>query len=73
MNIWVNKPKTNHELALPLLNAINVSSNPRIKKSCDAMKGFLYASNNDLQYADKKPVLLLQFIQEVMGRFLHYF
>jgi len=54
LNTWVDKPKTNNEIALPLSNAIKVSSNPRIKKSCDAMLGFLYASNNDLQHAGQE-------------------
>lgn len=47
----MKKSKTNNELALPLSNAITVSKNPRIKMSCDNMKGFLFAGNNDLQNA----------------------
>ena len=51
LNAWMKKSKTNNELALPLSNAITVSKNPRIKMSCDNMKGFLFAGNNDLQNA----------------------
>ena len=51
LNVWMDKSVTNDELALPLSNAIKVSSNPRIKKSCDNMKGFLFAGNNDFQNA----------------------
>lgn len=51
LNSWMEKSKTNNELALPLSNAITVSKNPRIKKSCDEMKGFLFAGNNDFQNA----------------------
>ena len=54
LNVWMDKPKTNLELALPLSNAIKVSSNPRHKKSCDNMVGYLYASNNDLQHAGQE-------------------
>ena len=54
LNVWTDKPATNDELALPLSNAIKVSSNPRIKKSCDAMIGYLYASNNDFQHAGQE-------------------
>lgn len=54
LNVWIDKPETNDEVALPLSNAIKVSSNPRIKKSCDGMIGFLYASNNDLQHAGQE-------------------
>lgn len=51
LNAWMEKTVTNNELALPLSNALKVSSNPRIKKSCDNMRGFLFAGNNDLQNA----------------------
>lgn len=51
LNAWIEKPETNSELALPLSNAITVSLNPRLKKSCDRYIGYLYASNNDIQHA----------------------
>lgn len=51
LNAWMEKSKTNTELALPLSNAFTVSKNPRIKMSCDDMKGFLFAGNNDFQNA----------------------
>jgi hypothetical protein len=51
LNVWMKKSKTNNELALPLSNALSVSTNPRIKMSCDNMKGFLFAGNNDFQNA----------------------
>jgi hypothetical protein len=54
LNVWMDKPKTNNELALPLCNAFKVSSNPRMKNSCDNMVGYLYASNNDLQHAGQE-------------------
>jgi hypothetical protein len=54
LNTWIDKPKTNDETALPLSNATTISTNPRIKKSCDGMVGFLYASNNDLQHAGQE-------------------
>ncbi|CDN32622.1 hypothetical protein BN938_2552 [Mucinivorans hirudinis] len=57
LNIWVDKPKTNSELALPLSNAVKVSDNPRIKKNCDGAIGFLYASNNDLQHAGQETLI----------------
>ena len=57
LNVWMDKPETNDELALPLSNAIKVSSNPRLKKSCDAMVGYLYASNNDLQHAGQETLI----------------
>lgn len=51
LNVWMEKSKTNDNLALPLSNAVTISKNPRIKMSCDNMKGFLFAGNNDLQNA----------------------
>ncbi|RZK29950.1 MAG: hypothetical protein EOO61_19940, partial [Hymenobacter sp.] len=57
LNIWVDKPETNNELALPLANAVKVSSNPRLKKSCNGMLGYLYASNNDMQHAGQETLI----------------
>lgn len=54
LNVWMDKPATNDELALPLSNATKVSNNPRLKMSCDNMVGYLYASNNDLQHAGQE-------------------
>ncbi len=51
LNAWMKKSITNNEIALPLSNAFTISKNPRIKMSCDNMKGFLFAGNNDLQNA----------------------
>ena len=57
LNVWMKKSRTNEELALPLSNAIKVSSNPRLKKSCDDMIGYLYASNNDLQHTGRETLI----------------
>ena len=57
LNVWINRPKTNDELALPLSNAVTVSKNPRLKTSCDGMVGFFYASNNDLQHAGQETLI----------------
>nr|WP_315257244.1 hypothetical protein [uncultured Flavobacterium sp.] len=57
LNVWIDKPNMNNELALPLSNATTVSNNPRLKKSCDGMVGFFYASNNDLQHAGQETLI----------------
>ncbi|WZB76966.1 hypothetical protein WJ972_17240 [Achromobacter insuavis] len=57
LNKWITPPKTNDELALPLSNAFTISSNPRLKKSCNDMVGYLYASNNDLQHAGQETLI----------------
>jgi hypothetical protein len=57
LNVWIEKTNTNNELALPLSNAIKVSTNPRLKKSCDEMVGYFYASNNDFQHAGQETLI----------------
>lgn len=57
LNVWIDKPKTNDSSALPLQNAVTVSTNPRLKKSCDEALGYLYASNNDLQHAGQETLI----------------
>jgi hypothetical protein len=57
LNVWIDKPNTNNEFALPLSNATTISNNPRLKKSCDGMVGFFYASNNDLQHAGQETLI----------------
>ena len=57
LNVWMKNLKMNNELALPLSNAISISKNPRKKMSCDNMRGFLFAGNNDLQNASTGTLL----------------
>lgn len=57
LNKWITPPGKNDELALPLSNAFTISTNPRLKKSCDGMIGYLYASNNDLQHAGQETLI----------------
>ena len=57
LNAWIDRPKTNDEIALPLSHAIKVSDNPRLKKSCNEMIGFFYASNNDFQHASLETLI----------------
>lgn len=57
LNKWIKPPSTNSDLALPLSNAVSISSNPRLKKSCSTMIGYLYASNNDLQHAGQETLV----------------
>lgn len=57
LNMWIDRPKTNEDLALPLSNATTISRNPRLKKSCDQMIGFFYAGNNDLQHSGQETLI----------------
>ncbi len=51
LNNWINRPIAKGPSALPLSNALKVSKNPRPKRQFEGSKGYLYASNNDLQHA----------------------
>lgn len=51
LNAWIPAPPAKGELALPLSNALTISSNPRKKLWCNGALGFLFAGNNDLQNA----------------------
>lgn len=51
LNVWIARPAARGGAALPLSNALKVSSNPRPKRQFPGSLGYLYASNNDLQHA----------------------
>ncbi|MCP3732993.1 hypothetical protein M9978_21495 [Sphingomonas sp. MG17] len=51
LNAWISAPPAKGALALPLSNALSVSTNPRRKLWCDGALGYLFAGNNDLQNA----------------------
>lgn len=54
LNAWIKRPIARGETALPLSNAITVSSNPRMKRQCLGSLGYLYASNNDPQHSGQE-------------------
>lgn len=51
LNAWIPWPEARGEVIVPLNNALNVSTNPRIKRGCAGSVGHLFAGNNDLQNA----------------------
>lgn len=51
LNLWMAKTSPNGGSALPLSNALKVSTNPRPKRQYVGSVGYLYASNNDLQHS----------------------
>lgn len=51
LNSWMEKTPPDGGLALPLSNALKVSTDPRLKRHLLGAVGYLYASNNDLQHA----------------------
>ena len=55
--MWITKPVARGGPALPLSNALTVSKNPREKRQCAGMVGFLYASNNDLQHSAQETLI----------------
>lgn len=51
LNVWMAKTTGTGGPALPLSNALKVSTNPRPKREYPGALGYLYASNNDLQHS----------------------
>ena len=51
LNLWIAKTPPDGGPALPLSNALKVSKNPRPKRELLGARGYLYASNNDLQHS----------------------
>lgn len=57
LNVWMAKTSARGGPALPLSNALTVSSNPRPKKQYVGAVGYLYASNNDMQHAGQETLI----------------
>lgn len=57
LNVWMAKTSAKGGPALPLSNALTVSSNPRPKKQYVGAVGYLYASNNDMQHAGQETLI----------------
>lgn len=57
LNVWVAKTSAKGGPALPLSNALTVSSNPRPKRQYVGAVGYLYASNNDMQHAGQETLI----------------
>ncbi|MEP5728146.1 MAG: hypothetical protein ABJL67_02110 [Sulfitobacter sp.] len=57
LNVWMAKTSARGGPALPLSNALTVSSNPRPKKQYVGAVGYFYASNNDMQHAGQETLI----------------
>ena len=58
LNVWLKRPKTNKEAALPLKNAITpATSNPRVATWADNAIAYMYCGKNDMQHAEQQTVL----------------
>ncbi len=57
LNVWMAKTSGKGGPALPLSNALTVSSNPRPKRQYPGAVGYLYASNNDMQHAGQETLI----------------
>ncbi len=58
LNVWLNRPKKNKHLVLPLKNAIApATSSPRIDAWSDNAIGYMYCGKNDLQHANQQTVI----------------
>ena len=58
LNVWLNRPKKNNQLALPLKNGIApATSSPRVSCWSDGAIAYMYCGKNDLQHANQQTVL----------------
>ena len=58
LNVWLERPKTNKELVLPLKNAISPSvTTPRVKTWSDNAVAYIYCGGSDLQHAEQQTVI----------------
>ena len=59
LNVWINRPRRNDGDAIPLSNAITVSTmtKPRVTKWSDNAIGYMYCGVNDFQHATLQTAL----------------
>ncbi|SHM23323.1 hypothetical protein [Flavobacterium xanthum] len=58
LNVWLNRPKTNKDLVVPLRNSISPSqTNPRVKTWSDNAIAYMYCGVNDLQHAEQQTII----------------
>lgn len=58
LNVWLERPKANKELVIPLKNALSPSVTvPRVKTWSDNAIAYMYCGVNDLQHAEQQTVI----------------
>ncbi len=58
LNVWLERPKANKTLVLPIKNAISpVTSKARVKNWADDAIGYMHCGVNDLQHAEQETTL----------------
>jgi hypothetical protein len=58
LNLWIDRPKANSEVVIPLKNAISPSlTNAMLTKWSDDAIGYLWAKSNDMQQAPQQTVV----------------
>ncbi len=58
LNVWLERPKANKELVIPLKNALSPSiTAPRVKTWSDGAIAYMYCGVNDLQHAEQQTVI----------------
>jgi hypothetical protein len=58
LNVWIIRPKSNKQPALPLKNGITpATSNPRVDTWADKAIAYMYCGKNDMQHAEQQTVL----------------
>lgn len=58
LNVWIDRPRANKTLVIPLKNAISPNvSVPRVKTWADNAIAYMYCGVNDLQHAEQQTVI----------------
>ena len=58
LNVWIDRPRANQALTIPLKNAISPSTTtPRVKTWADGAIAYMYCGVNDLQHAEQQTVV----------------
>jgi hypothetical protein len=58
LNVWINRPRANNVLTIPLRNAVSPSATvPRVKTWSDNAIAYMYCGVNDLQHAEQQTVI----------------
>lgn len=58
LNVWLDRPKANKNLVIPLKNALSpVVTVPRVKTWSDNAIAYMYCGVNDLQHAEQQTII----------------
>jgi hypothetical protein len=58
LNVWINRPKSNNEIVIPLKNGVTPYSKEKcLKNWSDGALAYMWCQNNDYQHAEQQTVI----------------